>query len=475
LIPGQEAPADAAALWQEAQEAMSRGDYETAEQLLKQYIILEPTELGGKRELARLMSWQGRYDEALKYYDQCLAEDPGDLDTATEKARVLGWQGRFPEAEAEARRVVETEPEHVEGNLVLAALLEWQGRSDEAGEVYAWVLKLDPDNETARKGRPVKETGLRVRSAVEWDSRHTGDNQDFLLLATRLGWRFIGVEGFSLKLFGAGAIIDDASRNRLYGAGGGAQASLTIGERLRIDAEAEVLDYVDAGNLLDIGGRLNVGFAALPSLYLGLRFHTSLYGPIAQSLATMEGEVRHYSPTGYAYFEYGVFSVYGEYTVAPLVMDSYDTRVVSSGMLTPRFKLVGRDHRLYAGYKLWFTGHSDPAPSEYGYWSPAQYYTHQHSLSLGGTLGQRGSYDLEVGGGMGHEYEPVKGEDSEFEQAARWTWFPVASAGGGIKKGWTERFETELRAWTVFSRRELEGGSSEYILWNVDLNVLYRF
>jgi len=486
--PLEDAPSELEALWDEAQTATSQGQYDKAVELWNQYIVLDSGSPKGRAELARVYSWMGKMDESVAQYDLYLAEQPYDLDMTVEKGQVLSWKGDFVEAEKTLRGVLQMEPENIPANRLLADVLEMQGKTEEAAKLREWVGQLEGATGTTgpvhgtgsstTEGTPTTKTegppSPPARVSLEWLVKHSADNQNFTYFGTSLGPRF-GLGPVELKPYGKATYLTARNYDWVLGAGGGLEAAFQILEELRLAGFGEALVYPDAGSALDLGGQLSLEYTVTPALWLAVRGATSLYGIDGQSLSAMEGGVRHFSGEGMLNFTHGRFSVFALGNYKALVMDDYATSFVSTAMVHPRIRLAGEDHRFNCGYKAWYTGHSQPSPLEFGYWSPAQYLTNQLTLSLEGTAGETGSYNLNIGGGLGQEYEPATATGTPFEKEGGWGFFPSFSAGAGIRGEIATNLETGLSAWGVFSRRTLYGDVSQYLLWNVDFHLIYRW
>lgn len=486
--PAEDVASQLEQLWDEAQAAIGLGKYDSAVELLNQYVVLDAGSPRGKLELARVYSWQGKMDESIAQFDLYLAAQPYDLDVAVEKAQVLSWTGALPEAEQALRKVLQLEPENLPANRLLADILDMEGRTEEAGKVREWLARLESSTGTipprrggsATEGEPAATAtpqgpgGPAASVSLEWLVSHSADNQNYTYFGTSLGPRF-GLGPVELKPYGKAAYLTARDFSWVLGAGGGLEAGFQILENLRVAGWGEALVYPDAGDALDLGGQLSLEASILPSLWVAVRGGTALYGIDGQSLATLEGGVRHWGGEGMLNFSRGIFSVFALGNLKALVMDPYPTSLVSTAMIHPRLKLAGEEHQFRAGYKAWYTGHSQPAPTDYGYWSPAQYLTNQLTLSLEGPVGRSGSYNLDMGGGLGQEYEPTTDFGTEFEKEGFWSFFPSFSAGAGIRGEIAAGLETGIGAWAVFSRRSSFGRLSQYLLWNVDFHLMYRW
>lgn len=486
--PRQEAEPDssAAEVFDQAQEAMGAGNYVRTVELLKEYVELKPEDKVALKQLGQVYSWQANYEQSIVWYDRYLDLAPHDLDLMVEKAQVMGWQGLYSEAEALVRTVLAEEPEHVDGNLLLAGLLEWQGKKKEADKVYSWILKLDPANETAKQGHQELHTGSY--QSVEWVTQYLADNQDFWLVSTRLGLRFPVGEKVNLMPYLAGTFLGDAGTSVLPGIGGGMTGGWKINERFYLQGDIGATYYFDANNSVDWGGMLEMDMTLLPELFMLVKFDTFLYGVLGQSTSAISESLRYYRLLLGLYSQVGIFSLYADFSVnflpgqTPLppagqtaLVGSEYTDLVLTAQVYPKLKLFGKDWKVHLGYKLWYTSHDERPSQKYGYWSPNQYFSHQLLARLEGLLGERANLYLEAGGGFGHELTWATGIGTAQEKAEEWRYFPVASGGAGVEWTPVAPFTARLGGWLVYSSRDEAGVKLTYVLWNVELGLIYRW
>ncbi len=469
--PPQMAPGD---FLDEARTKVGEGDYESATTLLRQYLALEPDDRTASIELARVLSWDARYPESLAVYDGLVADSAFDSDLGVERAQVMGWMGKYPEAEAAVRGVLALEPEHLEANLLLASLLEWQGKTEESQQVYQWILKLDPSQQKEGVTQdPTPPTQTR-EWLLRFHNEYSGDINGFMRFSSRLGLRIPVFPVVSLTPFAHATVMDEKARAALWGAGGGLAIDWQVVERLSMGVEGSGLYYPDLPEQVDWRGAFAITAAPAEWLYLSLRLHTELYGELGQSMAALTGGVRSWGGDLSAYTVLGRFEAFALLTLQSLDRPGYANSLVTTGLFSPKVRLFGETHRLYLGYKLWFTGHSEAAPLIFNYWSPARYFTHHLMIHLAGPVGA-GSYFVEAGGGLGHEYEPASGVGSPTPRSAQWALFPVAVGGAGLRLPLAPRVELETGGWTTFSRRIDGATDSQYVLWFVEANLNFRW
>ncbi len=458
----------------EARTKVGEGDFETAAVLLNQYLLFNPDDSQARLELGRVYSWDGRYEEALQVYNQLVEAEGFDSDLRVERAQVIGWTGDYPAAEAAVQAVLAVEPEHIDANLLLASLLEWQGRTEESQKVYQWVLKLDPNSGSAGTASEPQEPGTAGEWLLRFANQYVGDINGFTRFGSRLGLRLPVLPLISLTPFAMASVMDDSDNSALWGAGGGLAIDWRVAKKLSMGVEGGALYYFDLSDQVDWQASLRASSALADWLHVSLRLHTELYGEAGQSLAALVGGVRTWGGDLSTYMASGRFEMFAMLTLLYLDRPDYTGSLVTTGMATPRIRLFGDEHRLFLGYKLWFTGHSEASPLIYNYWSPARYLSHHLLLHLKGPIGG-GSYYIEAGAGVGHEFEPESGVGTDSFVEENWSFFPVAQAGAGLRLPLTTRLELELGGWATYSKR-LEGSlSNEYMLWFLEANLNYRW
>lgn len=469
--PGALTPAD---VLDEARTKVGEGDYAAAAKLLNQYLLVASDDDQARLELARVFSWDARYPEALVVYDELLANRAFDSDLGVERAQVLGWMGKYPEAEASVRGVLALEPEHIDANLLLASLLEWQGRIEESQQIYQWVLKLDPSSDPGGGEEESENPAATSEWRLRWANQYTGDINGFLRFGSRLGLGIPIAPLVHLTPFAESSVMDEEDSDALWGAGGGLAIDWRVIGRLTMGLEGSALYYFDLPDQVDWRGAFRMSTSATDWLHLSMRLHTELYGAAGQSVAALTGGVRSWGGDFSAYAASGRFEGFAMLTLASLTRDGYANSLVTTGMVSPKLRLFGDEHQLFLGYKLWFTGHSEPAPIVYHYWAPARYITHHLILHLKGPVGG-GSYFVEAGAGVGHEFEPASGGDSKTPIEANWSFFPVALGGAGLRLPLTSGLELEMGGWTTYSRRVEGALDSQYVLWFLEANLNYRW
>ncbi len=133
-----------------AQEAIDRGDYDTAARLLEEFLFQHPGHPAALFNLAYCYTLQGRFPEAVETYRQTLEVDPELVAAHFNLGLLLLDQGHLEEAGAELARTLELDPNHARAHLRRAEVLVKLGRHDDAIRHYRRALELDPDDLQAR-------------------------------------------------------------------------------------------------------------------------------------------------------------------------------------------------------------------------------------------------------------------------------------------------------------------------------------
>jgi Flp pilus assembly protein TadD len=127
-------------------EALDRaGTYGEAEKILRS-LLAEGDDPGARAKLARVLFHRGAYAEALELYEG-LEPSPEVSDRV---AMCLYNLGRTDEAVAREREALAGKPDWPQAMINLAVMLGSRGELDEAQRLLERVLKLEPDNATAR-------------------------------------------------------------------------------------------------------------------------------------------------------------------------------------------------------------------------------------------------------------------------------------------------------------------------------------
>ena len=135
----------------EAQQAMSRGEYQRALAILRQEIALSPNDPRARMVEIRLLLTLSRYDEALRSAETAVEAFPNSADMLYMRGVTHMGLERPEDAEQDLRRAVELKPDHVAAVNDLAVVLTTQGKKDEAKKLLEQLLQANPDNTMAFK------------------------------------------------------------------------------------------------------------------------------------------------------------------------------------------------------------------------------------------------------------------------------------------------------------------------------------
>jgi tetratricopeptide (TPR) repeat protein len=163
------------------QEALERGNYETAATAFRQVVARSPEDPRGRYNLALALAGQGKVAEGIEQLRVALDLDPDYGDALFNLGALLALGGRFGEAAAAYERLSRLEPEDGSVSVQWAAALRDAGRLEDAAAVVGDLLQRQPDHprglllsaallqardETAEAARRL-EQALRVATAEE--------------------------------------------------------------------------------------------------------------------------------------------------------------------------------------------------------------------------------------------------------------------------------------------------------------------
>jgi tetratricopeptide (TPR) repeat protein len=141
----------------EACAAEDRGDFETAEHLLRQAIDLEPNMAAALTNLGNLAYRQGEPDEARRLYERALEHDPLQPEARYNYANLLEDLGETDLAIAELRKVCSVAPEFADAHYNLGLVLAQVGGAAQARAHLERYLELDGTSEWAEHARAYLE------------------------------------------------------------------------------------------------------------------------------------------------------------------------------------------------------------------------------------------------------------------------------------------------------------------------------
>ncbi len=147
------AEADYDTLVRDAVEQRNRGEFESAEQLLRQARELAADKTEASYLLAMVLAFQQRYDEAQTLLSQALANNPDDLTLQLGQARVLAFRGQLSEAAAAVAVIREREPASVEAINLAGRIALYQRQPRRGLESFELAATLQPNDLEAWVGK----------------------------------------------------------------------------------------------------------------------------------------------------------------------------------------------------------------------------------------------------------------------------------------------------------------------------------
>ncbi|HSD75664.1 MAG TPA: sulfotransferase [Steroidobacteraceae bacterium] len=202
----------------EAGAALCENRIAVAEQLLRQHLKLQPTDVTAMRMLAEVAARLGRNRDAQTLLERCLELAPSFAPARHNYAVVLHRQNKHVEALAEVNRLLALDARNPGYRNLKAAVLARLGEVEQAIEVYAAVLAEYPNQAKAwmSYGHALKTAGRQGDSI--------GAYRKSIELAPHLGEAYWSLANLKTFRFGAGEV--DAMRAQL------AHADLSSEDRL---------------------------------------------------------------------------------------------------------------------------------------------------------------------------------------------------------------------------------------------------
>jgi tetratricopeptide (TPR) repeat protein len=161
-------PADPARLRQRGLFAAWTGDHERGIELLRRAAAQQPHNPDNLAALARVLSWSpATRDESARMFADALGHDSSSVELMIGYADLLSWAPRTREqARALYRRVLARSPREPRARVGLANLLAWEGEPARALRSYDSVLAGAPENLDALRGRAAMLNQLGHHSAA---------------------------------------------------------------------------------------------------------------------------------------------------------------------------------------------------------------------------------------------------------------------------------------------------------------------
>ena len=146
-----------------AEAAQQSGDFDAAEQALRNLLELDADHLMARNNLAALVARRGDAAAALDILDELIAEEPGYSSAHFNRANALLALGRNEDAIVAFRTVTALEPDHIDAHRALA--FQWLSRGDRDRAMDHFARTYDLRRGEGRTG--VAERSLRTASAAK--------------------------------------------------------------------------------------------------------------------------------------------------------------------------------------------------------------------------------------------------------------------------------------------------------------------
>ena len=155
----------------EAARLIQDGKLGRAEALLRPYVKAHPTDVSGIRLLADVALRLGVFEDSRKLLERALELAPDFHMARHDYANCLIKLQRFEEAETQLDRLERAEPDRPSHAILKALLRVRTGHHQEACEIYARILKDNPDQARIQLsyGHALKTIGQREDAVVDVD------------------------------------------------------------------------------------------------------------------------------------------------------------------------------------------------------------------------------------------------------------------------------------------------------------------
>lgn len=136
---------DPEGLIQQARQADSQGDRQSAEQFYAAAIRQNPRDCETRLELSEMLLEHGSLEAATIHLRQIVAENPDDPRGYVRLAQALYLQRNYRAAERLVETALEMDARHPQGLILQGRLAELRGQDEQALEAYHQVLTLAPE------------------------------------------------------------------------------------------------------------------------------------------------------------------------------------------------------------------------------------------------------------------------------------------------------------------------------------------
>lgn len=124
----------------------NQGNFEEAEQILRQAYPIPADKSEVASLLGMVLAFQERFIEGLAIIDKALIENPDSPDLLMARARILSFQGLYRESEDIVERLLVTDPQNPDLLNLAGRLALYQQQPTRAAEYYQQSLNLNPEN-----------------------------------------------------------------------------------------------------------------------------------------------------------------------------------------------------------------------------------------------------------------------------------------------------------------------------------------
>jgi tetratricopeptide (TPR) repeat protein len=165
VLPIEEPPDDADALFEQAQAADDAQDTETAERLYRRVMKADPDDPAAAFNLGNLLRSTGRAVEVEAAFRAAIKTDPRFVEAWFNLADLLDERSRVEDAIACLKRALSIDPEYADAIFNLALLLQRLEKFSDAMECWRHYLAKDQDSSWAtRAKRALKYCEMQVQA-----------------------------------------------------------------------------------------------------------------------------------------------------------------------------------------------------------------------------------------------------------------------------------------------------------------------
>lgn len=143
LITWQVLEAQKAAAWDKATDHFSRAEYESAENLIKDFSV--PSDPEKQRVYAQTMLATGNLDKALNGYEK-LYESTKDTSSKLIIGNIYNQKQEYDKAIGIYREIIADNPGNVQAYVNIATVYRLQGKKEEAISIANEAVKANPQN-----------------------------------------------------------------------------------------------------------------------------------------------------------------------------------------------------------------------------------------------------------------------------------------------------------------------------------------